>query len=166
MAAPVASALPLTSVPPVMPLPTPAINAPLAPAAPAIPPQLAFGPSEPLISSSRGIMPPAPKLPPQALERDVHDFSPVVSTTPEPVSFESSSTKNISSDEIVRSEVDKIADELRSQLKDKLNPEPATAPLTALATPAVPVRPTSPEGDTILIDHDGNMIQSAEADLT
>ena len=93
-------------------------------------------------------------------ERDVHDFSPVVTSTPGVVSLDGAGTKNISSAELERSEVDKIADELRAQLKDKSATEPVTAPLPALSAPVIP---TILEGDTILIDHDGNMIQSAEA---
>ena len=150
-------------VPAAMPVPAPApapMPAPVLRPLSTAPVQAAYSPPQPLISSARGITPAAPAVAPQLPERDVHDFSPAVTSTPGAVSFDTAGTKNISSAELERSEVDEIADVLRAQLKDKSATEPVTALLPA---PSAPVTPTILEGDTILIDHDGNMIQSVEA---
>ena len=64
---------------------------------------------------------------------------------------------NISSNEIEQVEVDKIAGELRNQLKTNTLPEPPV-PLPAQSDDQIN------DGDTIYIDREGNMRQSEEAD--
>ena len=127
--------------------PAPAAPAPApAPAAPTPAPA-------PVISPARSSELTEPDTPAVVPELVSHDFSPRAAA-PNTTSGEISlGTNNISSAEIEKTEVDKIADELRHQLKDK--PETATSgsiPLT---------KSKSTEGDTILIDSEGNLVEAS-----
>lgn len=142
------------------------------PVAPASPSQ---SPPSQSISPARSYASGGPTTATTVPERDSHDFSPVQPLPPTPGVNAPIGTNNISSDVLERSEVDKIADELRSQLKVK-QPTPVAAPpapvetaslaeaAAAFSEPPKPA-PTVLEGDTILIDHDGNLIQSNEIKL-
>lgn len=158
---------PTTAVPAAIPVPVPLVVAPqLQPPALVRPASPLQSSSEPLIGNARSYSPATSPTLPQTPERDVHDFSPLPLTSAGVKTPQPASGKNISSDELVRSEIDEIAGELRAQLKDKTA---AGAPTTTV--PVLPIAPlelvkstmpTIMEGDTILIDHDGNMIQSTE----
>ncbi|MDL2341458.1 MAG: ATP-binding protein [Patescibacteria group bacterium] len=168
--------VPATS-PVVASTPPPVATAEPLAATPTSPP---YSPPEASISPARSSTPTQPLEPLPALARDSHDFSPAVPVTPTASSTAPMGTVNISSEAIERSEVDKIADELRAQLKDKTATEPAAAVEQPAAVPTpvpveaplesalltMPVMPKVMEGDTILIDHDGNMIQSDEVTVS
>ena len=116
-------------------------------------PQASQSPQQPIISPARSSSPAEPLMPSTAdleaerPERETHDFSPVPQATPvDNPNNKSANSGNISSASLENTEVDKIANELRSQLQVK--------------TPATESKPTILEGDTIHIDHDGNIIQS------
>lgn len=119
-----------------------------------------YGLPETIISPARSSTPqsldPAastPTLP----ERDSHNFSPVPVSPPTIADAVPTGTYNISSEALENTEVDKIANELRLQLKAK-DKAPLHTPISKTA--ASEITPMILEGDTILIDHDGNMIQS------
>lgn len=76
--------------------------------------------------------------------------APVTPTTPK-------DPHNISSEELDKQEVDKIADELKRDLKDQ-EPTPASA-AAPVTTPS-----NTNNNDTIFIDRDGNLTQAAPAD--
>ncbi|MDB5184243.1 MAG: hypothetical protein JWN38_51 [Candidatus Saccharibacteria bacterium] len=92
------------------------------------------------------------------------------STTPLTPGTPPEKAQNISSAELEKNEIDKIADELRQQLRDS---QPAAAPTPAAPAPAAPKpqpvpvvarpvedKPEIADGDTILIDKDGNFYTS------
>ena len=164
--APVPTPAPMSIV---APAPTPApIAQPVIPAPVSTPPLAA---PSPLISPARSSTPVAPTAPAAVPERETHDFSPVapaapVALAPAAAGELSIGTKNISSAETEKSEVDKIADELRRQLKDKPadsldKPDTIEAHVStengSEGTISLTKKPN--EGDTILIDKDGNLIQ-------
>ena len=133
---------------------TPALAAPLF--TPPTPPAATFAPASPVISSARSITPDDQPVNAPLPERDTHDFSPVTADVDKP--RQELPMNNISSEANERSEVDKIADELRHQLKEK----PAEAPIEPVLQAAAP-SPTEGavlDGDTIHIDRDGNIIQA------
>jgi hypothetical protein len=83
---------------------------------------------------------------------------PTAPTTPAPftpadnIPLPTGPPKNISSEEVEQAEVDKIAAELKQQLDATREPEAPAKPAEALAAPKAPV---IQEGDTILIDENG-----------
>jgi hypothetical protein len=125
-AAPSAAAKAATNKPAAQARPTPA--APAQPAKKSVPPNAASAPKKPQ----------SPQQPPKK--------SPA--TAPPAAAPEPQSTKNISSDELAKHEVDKIAAELKQEL-DTSTPSPPDK-----LSSGSEVHPT--EGDTIFIDHDGS----------
>lgn len=147
-AAPAAPIAPIAPPPPaapsVAPVAAPASPSPAAPTPSKVPSDSLIGPARSLAQNHDGQVP----------ERDSHDFSPVPKAkapVPDATSGEINlGTRNISSAEIEKSEVDKIAEELRTQLKTKPD-DSGSISLT---------RPKLPYGDTIMIDHEGNLVES------
>ena len=149
-----------TAPAPAAPAPAPFTPAPAAPLftppTPPTPPAAAFVPTSPVISSARSITPDDQPISAPLPERDTHDFSPVVADANGP--RQELPMNNISSEANERSEVDKIADELRHQLKEK-PVEALTEPVLQAAAPS-PTEGAVLDGDTIHIDRDGNIIQA------
>jgi hypothetical protein len=126
--------------------------APLGPAAAPVVPAAAPTPLPPVAS------PPSPQPAPAAaagVPSKLGDGSSVM--------FENQETKNISSDELEKGEIDKIAEELRQRLNEAGNQPQATAAElpgvpAAGASPITPPAATPAEGE-IYIDKEGNLRQ-------
>ncbi len=106
-----------------------------ATAATITPPPPAPAPSAKAAYTPPAVVPTAPKITPAEPP-----------ATPEPTP--STDTQNISSEELDRKEVDKIADELKLSLRSAAKPEPTKSPVN--------------DGDTIFIDRAGNLTQAEE----
>jgi hypothetical protein len=168
-AAPLAPAPVQTALAPAaaMPMPAQPASAPLA-AQPVQAPLVATAPAPPVIGAAQSIQQPMSQPNPTVIPEDHFKAAGQASvlTSPYPANqpqTPSQGANNISSATLEENEIDKIANELRQQLKDakpKLSTEPAIA-ATPASKPAAPA-PKVAEGDTILIDRDGNFIQSID----
>jgi len=126
------------------PTPTPAQPAsPLQPQAPSTPSTI---PSQPARSALPDTSTPANIPPPQSSQPPAQPLQPAKNTAETPTPVPSATTKNISSDELVKHEVDQIAAELKQELDAPATPDKLKANSE--------VHPH--EGDTIFIDHDGS----------
>jgi hypothetical protein len=142
-----APVLPVPASPPVA-APEPAVSPPPASVAPA--PSAATGPVTDMPVQKEPVVNPLPK--PKL--GDGHT-----------VSFEDR-TKNISSDQLEKDEIDRIADELRESLNSAQatdTPGPGGEHKNATAEPDEPKGDTIVDGDTIYIDREGTLRQASEA---